>query len=186
MYFFPPSPSTVSTTCQFPIPCIFHCINISSLKFFFFFPTTVLIPPVTKSHFFLPVTMHAIRGKPCFASLETSCLTQELNGSKFHSFSKYIIELTQLYCIVLLSLHYIFCLVAETDHCPWGTLLTRLVVDFLHVLPLSFAMNSSKRRWDEMQLEHWSSNPASTTALAPAPIKHRSATLLQDTHSTPC
>lgn len=175
--------STVSTARQYHIPCIFHCINISSLKFSLF-STTVLIYLTTKSQFFLPVIGHAIRDKPCFASLETSSLTQEPSGSNFNFFSKYIIDLTPIYCIVVLSLHYILCLVAEADHCPWGILLTRLVVDFLHAPPWSFAMNSSKRHRDKMQLEHQSSNPASTTALAP--IKYRSAPLLHDTRSTPC
>lgn len=124
----------------------------------------------------------AIRDKSCFASLEISYLTQEwLNVLLLVN----TLDLTPTSCTDL-SLHYIFCLVAESDHSSWSILLTPSTVDLPTSLPWSFAMNSSRRRWDKMQLEHQCSNPASRTALASAPIKYRSAPLLHDTHSNPC
>lgn len=95
------------------------------------------------------------------------------------------LDLTTISCTDL-SLHYIFCLVAKADHGSWSILLIPIMADFSTSLPGSFAMNSSRRYWDKMPLEHQCSNPASRTALASAPIKYRSLPLLHDTHSSPC
>lgn len=97
---------------QYQLLIISHILQFSWRKYFFFKIIFFYYCP-NLSHYKVPVFLachrHAIRNKPSFAYLETSCLTQELKDSKLNSLSNYRPHPNLLHSSSLSSLHLLSC-----------------------------------------------------------------------------